>query len=208
MKYNESKIEELVYISNRLSEKGFGTSTSGNCSTRDSEYIYLTPTGVSLGNIKRDNISISDNEGNHIEGPKPTKEAGLHRLIYKKLPAVSCILHVHPVYSIALSMKLISKGIDLSPSSTPQFVMRCGRVPVLPYAHPGSRELVNVLENAELDKAVILSNHGVFTFGKTAVLAMNSLEELEENSRIIMTAGLNSALLSNIEIKELLNRKM
>ncbi len=34
MKYDESKIEELVKISNKLSEKGFGTSTSGNCSVR------------------------------------------------------------------------------------------------------------------------------------------------------------------------------
>ena len=208
MEFNESKIEELVKISNRLSEKGFGTSTSGNCSVRDSNFAYLTPTGVALGDVNKGNISVTDFKGKHLAGPLPTKEQGLHLLIYSKRDSAECILHVHPVYSIALSINLAGRGITVSPAATPQFVMRCGRVPVMPYAHPGSSELIENLNKTELDKAVIMANHGVLVFGKTAALAMNTLEELEENSRIIMLSGLDEKMLSEKKINELLERKM
>ena len=78
----------------------------------------------------------------------------------------------------------------------------------MPYAHPGSSELIENLNKTELDKAVIMANHGVLVFGKTAALAMNTLEELEENSRIIMLSGLEGKMLSETQVNELLERKM
>ena len=208
MNYDEYKIDELVKISNRLSEKGFGTSTSGNCSVRGSNFIYLTPTGVSLGDVKQENVSVTDMNGKHLSGPKPTKEQGLHLLIYSKLDKAQSILHVHPVHTIALSIKLAGREIKFSPSATPQFIMRCGKVPVIPYAHPGSSELIANLEKADLDKAVIMAMHGALTFGKTTAQAMNTLEELEENSRIVLLAGLIERMIPDKMAEELLERKM
>ncbi len=205
---DRSKIMELVEISKILSEKGFGTSTSGNCSIRDSNYVYMTPTGISLGKVNENNVSVTDISGNYISGGQPTKEKGLHLSIYSRLQDAGCILHVHPVHSIALSIRMRGKGICFSPSATPQFVMRCKRVPLIPYAHPGSRELIGYMEDTDLDKAVIMTCHGVVTFGKTAELALNTLEELEENSRIILLAGLDSSMLTDKDIDELLERKM
>ena len=208
MTFDKSKKKSLAEISNRLSEKGFGTSTSGNCSIRDSNYIYLTPTGVSLGDINTENISVTDINGNHLEGPEPTKEKALHLSVYRRCETAECILHVHPVNSIALSAILAGRGTGFSPSATPQFVMRCGRVPVIPYAHPGSIELVKYMDAAELDKAVIMSKHGVIAFVASPVHALNTLEELEENSRIILLAGVDEKMLSLKTVNELLERKM
>ena len=208
MEFDRSKKESLSVISRTLSEKGFGTSTSGNCSIRDKDFFYFTPTGVSLGNIDLNNIAVTDIRGNHLEGPKPTKEMELHLSVYRKVETAGCILHVHPVNSIALSILLAGRNISFSPSATPQFVMRCGRVPVIPYAHPGSRELVENMEKAELEKAVIMTNHGVLSFGETPVQALNTLEELEENSRIILLAGVDEKMLSENCVNELLGRKM
>ena len=124
MKYDESAVEELVNISKRLYEKGFGTSTSGNCSVRAGDFIFLTPTGISLSDVNKDNISVSDINGNHLSGPSPTKEKGLHLLIYSRHTEVKAVLHVHPVNTIALSINLTGSGITVSPAATPQFVMR------------------------------------------------------------------------------------
>ncbi len=98
--------------------------------------------------------------------------------------------------------------MQFSPSATPQFVMRCGKVPVIPYANPGSDELIANLEKTVLDKAVIMANHGVLTFGSTPAQAMNTLEELEENSRIILLAGLIERMIPDNMVEELLQRKM
>ena len=181
---------------------------AATASIRDNDCIFLTPTGVSLGDINTDNISVTDIKGNHIEGPKPTKEKELHLSVYKRCGTAGCILHVHPVNSIALSILLSGRGILFSPSATPQFVMRCGKVPVIPYAHPGSIELVKNMNEAELDKAVMMANHGVIAFGASPVQALNTLEELEENSRIILLAGIDEKMLSLQEVNELLERKM
>jgi L-fuculose-phosphate aldolase len=147
--------EQLVDACRRLAECGLATSTSGNLSCRKGQAIFATPTGVPLGEVSAEALSRTDLGGQQIAGPKPTKELGLHLAIYQAYSDVRAVVHVHPTHAVAVST-LLEAGAVL-PSVTPQFVMRAGRVPVLPYVPPGSDRLGPWLAESKAQKAAWLA---------------------------------------------------
>jgi 3-dehydro-4-phosphotetronate decarboxylase len=198
--------EQLVNACRRLADRGLATSTSGNLSCRKGPAVFATPTGVSLGEVSAEALSRTDLGGQQIAGPKPTKEIGLHLAIYQAYSDVSAVVHVHPTHAVAVST-LLEAGAVL-PSVTPQFVMRAGRVPVLPYVLPGSDRLGPWLAESKAQKAVCLQNHGVVTFGADFQHALGTLEELEENCRLWLLTGGRGRILDDHEVTELLGRRM
>ena len=46
--------------------------------------IYITCSGSCFGNLTVDSFSVTDMKGNHISGPKPSKELPLHVMMYTK----------------------------------------------------------------------------------------------------------------------------
>jgi len=199
-------IEQLVSACRVLVERRLGTSTSGNLSCRCGDEVFATPTGIALGDVTGPGLSRVDLEGRLLAGPAATKEIRLHLSVYRMAPSVRAVVHVHPPHAIALST-LVEPGSFL-PSVTPQFVMRAHRVPVLPYAAPGSDLLGPWLAGSRAQKAVCLQNHGVVTFGADFRQAIGTLEELEENCRLWLLAGGRGRLLDEREITELLDRQM
>jgi 3-dehydro-4-phosphotetronate decarboxylase len=199
-------VEQLVEACRLLAALGLGTSTSGNLSYRCGQAVCATPTGVSLGDVTAEGLSHADLAGRALTGPPPTKELGMHLAVYLAQSKVAAVIHVHPTHAVAVST-LLSPG-DMLPSVTPQFVMRAGRVPVLPYAPPGSDLLGQWLAASQAQKAVCLQNHGVVTFGTDFRQALGTLEELEENCRLWLLAGGRGRVLSDDEVRELLGRRM
>lgn len=198
-------ITELVNACHFLAKIGLGTSTSGNCSARVGDRIHLTATGCALKDVTPDNLAITDLRGNRQNDIKPTKEIGFHLAIFEKLPAVNAIVHVHPAYSIVVSTLLIA---DV-PAITPQFVMRCGRVPVVPYHPPGSEELTRaVADHCAGRRALLLQNHGAIAFAESFPKALGILEELEENCKLWCLSRPNGRTLNDAEVAMLLNRQM
>lgn len=198
--------EELVDACRFLDSLGLATSTSGNLSCRCGEEVCVTPTGVSLRDVSVDTLSWTSLEGEVRSGPRPTKELGLHLAVYRSHPSVAAVVHAHPGCAVAAST-LLEPGVCL-PAVTPQFVMRAGRVPVLPYAHPGSGELGQWLADSQAAKAACFQNHGVVTFGEDFPKALGTLEELEENCRLWLLAGRAGRVLEDRQIDELLRRQM
>ncbi|MBF0432013.1 MAG: class II aldolase/adducin family protein [Fibrobacteria bacterium] len=200
--------ETLSQIGTQLSSMGLGTSTSGNISARDDEKIYYSPTGTPIGKLTPDGLAMSDLSGAFKNDNKPTKEWGMHLAVYQKFPETNAIIHVHPVHTIAVTMRTGSGTNIVLPASTPQCVMRAGLVPIAPYAPPGSSELLTGFKNHLGLKATALLNHGLFTYGLTFDKAMGILEEIEESCRIICLAGFEGRTLTQAETEILLKRKM
>lgn len=198
--------QQLVAACQVLVERGWGTSTSGNLSCRCGDDVYATPTGVALGEVSADGLSRVDLQGRLLDGPRPTKELGLHLAVYRMQPNVRAVVHAHPAHAVALST--LVEGGSLLPSMTPQFVMRAGRVPVLQYAAPGDHRLGGWLADSQPRKAACLQNHGVLTFGADFRQAVGTLEELEENCRLWLLTGGRGRSLDEREIAELLGRQM
>src|SRR5438477_7286737 len=80
--------EQMCDIGRRIWLKGFCAGNEGNHSYRLSENrILCTPTGISKGNLKPDDLCTVDLEGKHVVGTrKLTTEILLHLPIYQPRP--------------------------------------------------------------------------------------------------------------------------
>ena len=83
--------------------------------------------------------------------------------------------------------------------------MRVGRVPLVPYTHPGSADVKPlILAKAPDHAAVLLANHGPVVSSKTFEAAVFAAEELEETAKlVVVTRGLKVRPLSGKIVAEL-----
>jgi L-fuculose-phosphate aldolase len=126
-----------------------------------------------------DDPIVVDSTGQVIEGKpglKPTSEVGMHLEAYRQRPDVNAVLHTHPPYSTALTIAGISFPTDL----LPEVLIALGDIPTAPYATPGTRSLAKSIQAPIKDhNAVLLSNHGSISVGKTLEEALITLERME-----------------------------
>jgi ribulose-5-phosphate 4-epimerase/fuculose-1-phosphate aldolase len=158
---------------------------TGNISVRTGDTVLLTPTGASLGTLDAEAISVIDTAGRHVDGPKPSKEAFLHAAVYRARPDAGAVVHLHSTYSVAVSCLADVDPADALPPLTAYYVMRVGRLPLLPYHAPGDDGLEELAERtARTDHAFLLANHGPVVAGVDLAAAADAVEELEETARL------------------------
>lgn len=161
MTEQEQKIE-MVNLARSLFERGYTVGGAGNLSVRlDENRILVTPTGSSLGRLEADRLSVLDMQGNVLSGDKPSKESVFHLAMYQKNPACQAIVHLHSTYLTALSCLENLDTDNAMRAFTPYYVMRVGKLPVIPYYRPGDINIARELGERALDgKAFLLANHG------------------------------------------------
>jgi ribulose-5-phosphate 4-epimerase/fuculose-1-phosphate aldolase len=201
---NEAR-DRIVEIGRSLHSRGLSPGSSGNISCRVADGWLLTPTNSSLGRLDAPSLSKLDWEGNLIGGDKPSKESPLHLAFYRNRPASGAIIHLHSTYSAAVSCL---EGLDpcsCIPPLTPYFVMRVGKVPLIPYRRPGDAGLAEEIGRAALRHAsVLLANHGPVVSGPDLDGALNAIEELEETAKLmLLLSGQRSRQLTQLQIQEL-----
>ena len=108
--------------------------------------VLVTPTGVSLGALRADALSVIDLEGRHVSGAKPSKEAFLHAAVYRARPDSGAVVHLHSTHAVALSCLDDVDPADVLPPLTAYYVMRVGKLPLLPYHAPGDTSLEALAE--------------------------------------------------------------
>lgn len=182
--------EQISEIGRAFRDLGMAPGTSGNISARCEDGWLMTPTNVSLGDIDPATIAKLDWDGNLLAGNKPTKESFLHRAFYESRPEAGGIIHLHSSHAAAVSCL---KGLDPEsciPAITPYFVMRVGKLPLVPYYRPGDPGMGEaVREYAARHKAILLANHGPVVSEATLEGARNAIEELEETARLMLMLG-------------------
>lgn len=177
--------EQLANAARSLFSRGLTHGSTGNVSVRAGEHTLVTPTGVSLGQVDPDALSVIDSAGRHVDGPAPTKEAFLHAALLRARPRANAVVHTHSTYSAAVSCLDGLDPANALPPLTAYFVMRVGRLPVLPYHAPGDSRLEQLAEStARTHSALLLSNHGPVVAGSSVTAAMDALEELEETAKL------------------------
>ena len=76
---------------------------------------------------------------------------------------------------------------DVLPPLTAYFVMRVGRLPLVPYFAPGDQALAKAVEKlAGRHHAVLLANHGPVVAGSSLANAQYATEELEETAKLFL----------------------
>jgi L-fuculose-phosphate aldolase len=197
--------EEIVRYGRMLHEKGFVAAMDGNLSVRlKQDRILVTPTGLSKGAMRSTDMVIVDLEGRRVSGHKNvTSEIGMHLMIYRTREDVKAIVHAHPPTATGFA----AAGIALTEPLVCEVVMGLGCIPLARYGTPGTSELAQSLEPyVPKYDAILMSNHGVVTYGDTLEHAYMKMETVEHFAKIALVTHLlgRQQPLQESEIEKLL----
>jgi L-fuculose-phosphate aldolase len=187
---NEYKLkEQICEIGRRVYAKGFAAANDGNITVRVNEKeILCTPTMVSKGFMKPDDICKIDYDGKQLAGTrKRSSEALLHLTIYKLNPAINAVVHCHPPHATAFAVahEPIPKCV------LPEVEVFLGEVPIAKYETPGGQKFADTIAPFVKDcNTILLANHGTVTFGPTLENAYFNSEIIDAYCRILILAKL------------------
>ena len=207
---SETKLrEQICRCGASLFQRGLTFGSAGNisCQAPDGGWL-MTPTNASLGELDPARLSKIDAQGHHVSGDKPTKEAHLHRVMYASRPRCEAVVHLHSTYSVAVSCLHGIDAHDCLPPLTAYYVMRIGKLPLVPYYPPGDETLALAVEKlASRHHAVLLANHGPVVSGSSLEAALYATEELEETAKLfLLLRGSPTSPLTPKQVDELKKR--
>lgn len=204
---NESALrEQICLLGKSLFDRGFTVGSSGNISVRTGDGNWLmTPTNSCLGRLDPARLSMVDANGDLLSGDKPTKESFLHLSMYAQRPQAGAVVHLHSTHSVAVSVLADVDKETPIPPITAYYVMKIGRLKLLPYYAPGDMSLATaVREVADKHHAILLANHGPIVAGKSLEAAVYASEELEETAKLfLLLRGNKLSILNADQIAEL-----
>ncbi|MBV9377834.1 MAG: aldolase [Alphaproteobacteria bacterium] len=200
-----SEREAICAIGASIFARGLTAGSSGNISLRTEEGWLMTPTGSSLGRLDPARLSKLGPDGRLVSGDPPTKESFLHRVMYEARAATGAVVHLHSTHSVAVSCLAEIDPADVLPPITAYFVMRIGRLPLVPYFRPGDLALAEAVRGfAGKHHAVLLANHGPVVAGSDLDAAVNAIEELEETAKLyLLLRGAKTRYLTAAQVREL-----
>ena len=200
-----SERDSICRLAKSLFDRGLTIGSSGNISVRLADGWLMTPTGSSMGNLDPNEISKLDVNGKLISGKSPTKESFLHIAMYDERPDSGAVVHLHSTHSVAVSCLAGIDKKNVLPPITAYYVMKIGKLPLVPYFPPGDINLAKaVKEMASNHHAVLLANHGPVVAGKTLEDAVYAIEELEETARLfLLLRNMKTQYLNEKQVKTL-----
>lgn len=197
--------EKLAETAIRAYRRGLVSGPGGNVSARlpGRNQVLITPTGVSLELTTVENIVKTDLYATPADPDsphKPSKETGFHCAVYRARPEVNAIVHVHPPYATAFSLK----NREL-PLVTVSASVGLKTVPCIEVALSGSAELCNYVEEAfsvhRSAKAILMRAHGIVATGADLVAAYDVADLVEATAKVAhLSASLGIPLEESVEV--------
>ena len=207
---NEWEVKRMICeLGRRMYQQGYVAANDGNISYRVGEGRYLcTPTGVSKGFLKPEDIAVVDESGKQIGGTKPrTSEILLHLEIFHELPEINAVAHAHPPHATAFAVA----GIPIPSCVLPEVEIFIGRVPIAAYDTPGSKNFAETILPHLRNNAntILLANHGAVACDKDLEHAYFHLETLDMYCRILLLSKQVGGVqqLPETKVRELLDIK-
>lgn len=181
--------QAIVDAGTVLYKQGYVVSNDGNISVRISpDTIVVTPTGVSKGDMNPDMMAVMDLDGNVIsKGLRgPSSEVKMHLRVYRENPDVTAVVHAHPIYATSFAIA----GVPLDKPILSEAMLQVGVVPVAHYAKPGTTDVPDSIAPFVKDyAAVMLSNHGVLTWGSDLEQALARMEVVENYAKVTLVVN-------------------
>ena len=204
MKSERQHREEIVRFGRMLHERGYIAATDGNLSVRlEPDAILCTPTGMSKGMLEPEDLVVVDRSGHQLSGYRGvSSEIGMHLLIYRLRADCGGIVHAHPPTATGYA----AAGLALNQALVSEIVLALGRVPLAPYATPGTPELCDTLTPlVPQHDAILMANHGVVSYGPDLLRAYMNMETVEHFARIALVTHMlgRQQLLNESEVAKL-----
>lgn len=185
---NEYKLkEQICEIGRRVYQKGFAAANDGNISIRlNDREILCTPTMISKGFIKPEDLCKVDYEGKQIAGTRNrSSEILLHLAVYKNRPDVRAVVHCHPPHATAFAVA----GVPIPRCVLPEVEVFLGVVPTAVYETPGTQKFAEtIVPHLKASNTIILANHGTVTFGPDLEKAYWNSEIIDAYCKILILA--------------------
>lgn len=205
--------EEICRVGRSLFERGHVHATAGNISVRlpgDAGFL-ITPTDACMGFLDPAQLAHVSLEGTQLAGARASKTLALHRRIYAADDTARCVIHSHSTHLVALTLAGVWTAASILPPITPYFVMKVGRVPLIPYHRPGDPaaaervfDAITAAKDGGQDmRAVMLDRLGPNVWHESSAAAMAVLEELEETARLWLMTNPKPGPLTEAQIDEL-----
>ncbi|MBR7098591.1 MAG: L-ribulose-5-phosphate 4-epimerase [Clostridia bacterium] len=197
------ELKKRVYEQNvGLVKHGLVVLTWGNVSARDPEsgLIVIKPSGVSYDTMRAEDMVVVDIDGKTVEGTyRPSSDLPTHLYLYQLYPTLGGVVHTHSTYATAFAQS----GREIPAYGTTHADAFYGNIPC-------SRELTDgeideayewntgkVIGEAVTDvdaiPAILVKNHGVFTWGKTPEKAVENAVTVEAVAKMaLLTEQLNN----------------
>ena len=177
--------EQICDVGRRLWQRAYVDGNGGNLSIRLTQDVVLcTPTLVSKGFMKPEDLCLVDLDGNQLAGVKKrTSEILMHLSIMKAQPKARAVSHAHPPYATGFAVA----GVQPPTCMIPEIEVFIGRVPIAPYETPGTPEMgLKVAELVDKHNTVLMENHGVVSWSNTIEDAYFKMEIVEAYCRTVL----------------------
>lgn len=198
--------QRIVDIGRRIWEKDYVDGNGGNITIRVGDNLVLcTPTLISKGFMKPDDICLVDFKGNQLAGArKRTSEVNTHIGIMRYQPKAKSCVHAHPPHATAFAVASVEPPTCMIPEAE----VFLGKIGISKYETPGTPENAEAVGRMGVDhQAIIMENHGVITWGKDVEDAYWKMENTDAYCKTVWIASQLGKELSSIgpsKLKELI----
>ena len=201
--------EQICEMGRRLWQREYVDGNGGNIAIRVGEDIALcTPTLVSKGFMKPEDMCLVDFEGNQFCGVKKrTSEILMHLQIMKRQPRAVATVHCHPPYSTGFAVA----GMEPPTCMIPEYEV-FSSVAIAPYRTPGTPEMGKLVSDlVDKHNTILMANHGVVSWSHVDIEdAYFKMEILEAYCRtVLVTAQLGklAKTMTSTQLQDLLKIK-
>ncbi len=198
-------LKKKVYEANMLLPKhNLITFTWGNVSAIDraSGLVVIKPSGVEYDEMTADDMVVVDLEGKVVEGKlNPSSDTATHIKLYKEFKNIGGVVHTHSKWATIFAQS----GRGINAYGTTQADYFYGQIPCTrdmtkeeienEYEYNTGKVIVETFQDLNPDNmpAVLVKNHGPFTWGKDAFDAVHNAVVLEE----VAMMAFNTELMTN-----------
>ena len=189
------KLRNKVYQANmELPTHNLVTLTWGNVSgiCRKKNLVVIKPSGVPYSQLTPDNMVVLDLDGNVVQGGKPSSDTATHLHLYKTFPGIGGVVHTHSNWATIYAQA----GQAIPAFGTTHADYFYGQVPCSraltqeeidgDYELETGKLIVETFANLDplATPAVIVKNHGPFTWGESPEKAVENAIVLEEVAKM------------------------
>lgn len=186
---NKETREAICDVGLRLWTREMVASNDGNISVLlDNDTVLTTPTGISKGRMRPEDLVIVSRDGKHLEGTKKaSSEVKMHLRIYRDNPEINAVVHAHPMFATMYAVLGETPPCDMLTET----VVLMPELPLAPYAMPSTEQVPDsIAPLINTHRACLLEHHGALAWDVDLESAYMSMERLEYVSKMGMLTRL------------------
>lgn len=181
----------LAYACRILAANGQNDTVFGHVTHREAgaDTFWMKPAAMGLDEITPDTLIRLDLDGNIVEGElRRHLEYPIHSEIFRARPAITCVVHTHPLYSIAFAateqpLRAVShEGAQFTPPDVPRFTQTSDLITTRSLGEAVASTLGEAL-------GCYLVNHGIVMAATNIEQAIVAAINLERASQVQLLAS-------------------